>query len=1014
MTLESTTKNKMKKDLEKVYEESYALLNEEQKRAVDMIDGPVVVVAGPGTGKTQILTLRIANILRQIGADMAENILALTFTNSGVYAMRERLAEFVGLESAYRVSIFTFHSFAEEQIKANPDIFTDFAFSRPATDIEKIKIVEEILQKLKLEYLKTFASDFHYTRKIISAIDELKMDAISPEDFLEKINEQEKEILSNENSYYKRNTANAKKGDLKPDALKPILQNRELAKVYEEYQKALKKNKLYDFSDMVLSVVQEAEKNKDYLSLLQEKYQYILLDEHQDTNDAQNKMVELIASAEVNENRPNVFTVGDEKQAIYRFQGASVENFQKFSDLYDGVEIIRLKQNYRSSQNILDTAHSLIADKERLNAGNSKVAKHAHKLAVCEFPDYKSELLFIAEEIKKKIDNGADPNEIAVFYKENKNLGEIKSILEKYKISYKISSKENILDDKEIKKLILIFKAVENPLNDEILAKVFFIDFLNFDLFDVLKILERLNVCGKFDLKNKSIFKIIQNEKILDSLEISDKEKFLDFAKFLKEQKRLSEELDFLEFFEKLIHSSGFLKHLLSLPDNAQALRRLEKIFDEAKKEFFSKKNYSLSNFIEYVNILDKYDIAIDLGRSALIDGVNLMTAHGSKGLEFEYVYITNFVDSLWGGKRRMGGFKLPTSKIKGDIEDERRLFYVALTRAKKEIMITQSTLDMDGKEKKPSRLLAEIDEEFVQKTDCTVKNTEEKLKKYFTQREQSVLSVFDTEYVKKLFLQNTLSVTALNNYFTSPLKYFFRNLLRIPSIQTKSLLFGNAIHATLERFFNDCAKEKKVLPKRKLLEIFDEVIRGQNILEKYFDEIKERGKKVLEKYYENYKNDFCLELEAEKKAFAEIVLSGGEKLKLYGVMDKIEKMENGKLRVVDYKTGKSWSEKDKAQRADLERQLIFYKFLLDEYFGENIVEECVLDFVEKSRKSGEFEKYIKKVTNEDVEKLRGEIQDFAEDILSGAFLERKYQKNKDNEEYLDFFDILKNKKTEY
>ncbi len=162
------------------FAENYKMLNKEQREAVDTIDGPVVVVAGPGTGKTQILTLRIANIIDKLGADVAGNILALTFTNGGVFAMQERLTDFIGVEMAYQVNIFTFHSFAEEQIKKNPEYFSRFAFSQAVTEIEQIQIIEEIVQNMDLEYLKTFASDFHYTRDIISAINDLKMEAISP------------------------------------------------------------------------------------------------------------------------------------------------------------------------------------------------------------------------------------------------------------------------------------------------------------------------------------------------------------------------------------------------------------------------------------------------------------------------------------------------------------------------------------------------------------------------------------------------------------------------------------------------------------------------------------------------------------------------------------------------------------------------------------------------------------------------------------------------------------------
>ncbi|MCK5588985.1 MAG: UvrD-helicase domain-containing protein, partial [Candidatus Pacebacteria bacterium] len=238
----------------KNYQEKYSILNLEQKDAVDTIEGPVAVVAGPGTGKTQILTLRIANILQKQGGDFADNILALTFTNSGVYAMRDRLSDFVGTETAYKVGIFTFHSFAEEQIKSNPEIFNRFAFSRPITEIEKIQIIEEILNKSKWKYLQTFASDFYYTKIILSAINDLKSDAISPQDLETSILTLEKRILEQkgEEAFYKINRGKNKKGDIKKTVLEKIQKQKdkqkELVIIYQKYQDELEKRKLYDFS----------------------------------------------------------------------------------------------------------------------------------------------------------------------------------------------------------------------------------------------------------------------------------------------------------------------------------------------------------------------------------------------------------------------------------------------------------------------------------------------------------------------------------------------------------------------------------------------------------------------------------------------------------------------------------------------------------------------------------------------------------------------------------------------
>ncbi len=1003
----------------KKFSEEYRRLNPQQKKAVDTIDGPVVVVAGPGTGKTQILTLRIANIINKLGADMAENILALTFTNAGVFAMRERLTEFIGVEMAYEVNIFTFHSFAEEQIKRNPEYFSRFAFSKPATDIQQIQIVEKVLQETELEYLKTFASDYHYTRDIISAINDLKMEAISPKDFRQSIEKIEERILAEEgeNAYLKRKSGDRQKGDLKKTIEDKIAKQKgkqeELAEIYEKYQTELEKQKLYDFSDMILTVVQEAESNQEYLALLREQYQYILVDEHQDTNGAQNKIIELIGGAEVNENRPNIFTVGDEKQAIYAFQGASLENFLKFEKQYDGVTVINLKHNYRSSQKILDSAHSVLTGEIELQAKNEEVAGLGHKIKVAELSDYKEELFFLAESVKKRIGAGEDPDSIAVFYRQNKNLFEIKDIFDKFQIPYKVFSKENILDNKEIKKLILYLRAVANPYDDETLAKLLFVDLLNLDTFDILKVLRKMDYRGKGGMKNKSILKIISSPRILDKIEVERPIEFLGLVNKLQEAKKKSEDSDFLEFFEWFIKESGFLKHILKLKDSASALKRLEKIFDEARKQFFSKDNYNLKDFLEYIDILEKYDVTIDLGQDNLGQGVNLMTAHGSKGLEFDTVYITNFVDSIWPGRRYGATFKLPISKQEGGVDDERRLFYVALTRGKREVIITYSRLDLEGRERKASRFLAEIDDRFIESVNTERLAVVKRVQKFFRPKEEQALSVFSLEYVREQFLKNTLSVSALNNYMQSPLKYFFRNLLRLPSTQTKSLIFGNIIHQTLDEFFKAGKKAKKLLSEKRLLEYFEKVVNSTTMLEKYYKEIQTKGRRVLKEYYQHYKDDFSLNIETEKKVFASIKLRSGETLKLYGIIDKVELLPGNKIRVVDYKTGKTYREKSKEEKEGLHRQLVFYKLLLDKYYKESghpeiKVEEGVLDFVEKNKRSGEFERKILSISPAEVKTLEEEIQDFAEDILSGNFLQQKYEHNDRTKDFFDLWELRK------
>jgi RecB family exonuclease len=192
------------------------------------------------------------------------------------------------------------------------------------------------------------------------------------------------------------------------------------------------------------------------------------------------------------------------------------------------------------------------------------------------------------------------------------------------------------------------------------------------------------------------------------------------------------------------------------------------------------------------------------------------------------------------------------------------------------------------------------------------------------------------------------------------------------------------------------------------MIEIFEESMEKFSIPEKYFDEIKSHGKKVLEKYFDRYSDNFNFDVETEKKMYAEISLNNGEILKLYGIVDKMEKLDGGKICVIDYKTGKTFSEKNKNQKEDLERQIVFYKLLIDKFYNDNRVEEGILDFVEESKKTEEFVREKRFISQEDVQNLEEEIKNFAEDILSGNFLDRKYEKNEENKEYFEFWELLK------
>jgi DNA helicase II / ATP-dependent DNA helicase PcrA len=426
------------------FQAAYQALNLAQRQAVDTIDGPVMVIAGPGTGKTQILTLRIANILRQ--TDTApESILALTFTESGVVAMRERLTRYLGAR-AYEVPIHTFHGFCGEIIRRYPEAFDTLIGSTPAADLDKITMVQSILTDTSLKRLRPTGDPTYYVRAIITVISEMKREYVSPDDLRVIITSQEM-LLQGIEQYHTKGAHKGKERGEYRTLREQIEKNLELCFVYRQYETMLRTQRLHDFEDMIIETVRVLANNEDVRLDVQERYQYVLADEHQDVNGSQNRILELLCNYH---ERPNIFVVGDEKQAIYRFQGASLENFLYFEDQFQGTTMISLTENYRSTQPILDLAHRFIAVEEgplkdlriALTSNRGKEAA----LTTANFQHEAVEDAGLVAAIKNLIGTGVRLTEIAVIVRSNREVERLAHVLASASIPTEASSDANIID----------------------------------------------------------------------------------------------------------------------------------------------------------------------------------------------------------------------------------------------------------------------------------------------------------------------------------------------------------------------------------------------------------------------------------------------------------------------------------------------------------------------------------------------------------------------------------------
>ncbi len=389
------------------FESQYKRLNTRQREAVDTIEGPVMVIAGPGTGKSTILTLRIANILKRTDTP-ASGILALTFTDAGAKTMKMKLRDIIG-SRADEVGIYTYHGFALAVISEFQEHFPHLARAQQITDIETEALFRDILKDKKYAKLRPLGDPDLYISKIIGTISDSKKEAWTPQIIRSFAKEEIKRVENDEDSL---STRGATKGELKADALKRIERCERtilFADVYDEYEVRKQKEKKMDYDDLIFELLKALKHDELLLRLIQEKYLYLLVDEHQDTNDSQNSLIRMIADFFEN---PNLFVVGDEKQAIYRFQGASVENFLKFQTIWKDMKTISLTDNYRSHQSILDASFGMIeknyaeGEHANLRIKLTSGAKHEAKpIEVIQAGNTEAEEKYLVGELKKILGN---------------------------------------------------------------------------------------------------------------------------------------------------------------------------------------------------------------------------------------------------------------------------------------------------------------------------------------------------------------------------------------------------------------------------------------------------------------------------------------------------------------------------------------------------------------------------------------------------------------------------------
>lgn len=975
--------------LQKKFTEEYEKLNDRQRIAVDTIEGPVMVIAGPGTGKTQILAARIGKILLDTDTD-PENILCLTYTDAGSIAMRRRLQQFIGAD-AYKVNIYTFHAFCNDVIQENLALFEKNILDA-ISELESIELFKLLIDGFPKNHpLKRYRGDVYFEiNNLRNLFSSMKREGWLPAFFDGKINEYINSLSSRDEYIAKRAVGNFKKGDVRTDKIEEEKEKMEklraAVKEFDRYQELMYKKNRYDFDDMLNWVIRAFEENKQMLATYQERFQYILVDEFQDSSGTQNKLVQLLISYW---EKPNVFVVGDDDQSIYRFQGANVENMIDFADRFSkSLTTVVLTNNYRSIQPILDISKTLIDRNEErlvkqiegltkdLVTSRKELLALTHLPVIREYKCLKDEMTGITNTIDALIKDGVTPGRIAVIYKENKYGEELARYFRLKQIPVYSKRSINILENPFVKKLVQFLRYLNAEIDipyggDEMLFEILHYDFYKIPPIEIAKLTVEVNQ-KKYGGELASIRKLLSDKAGAAPKDLFDK----GLEPGLKEVSRILEKLiadvynvTLQKLFENIINEAGVLKYVMGDPDKWNLMQLLTALFDFIKEETSRNPNMTLEELVGIIDLMDKEGIPLPMTQVSGTDkAVNLLTAHGSKGLEFEYVFFAGANASVWEKKRKPGGgYKMPdnifSSQTKaGDDEELRRLFYVALTRAEKFLFLSYCKFRNDGKELEPSMFIAEILEKHVLPIEKIEVPQIELMEFEMLQFDPKAPEIQHAEedFVSTLLEKFSMNVTALNNYLDCPLAFYYKSLLKIPAGKTEATEFGSAIHHALEQLFlkmRDSGTET-FPPKEAIIADFSWYMHRhrENFTREAFARRMEYGDMVLSGYYDKYIKTWNKVVSVERNIRTVIL----NRIPIKGKLDKLE-FTGKEVNVVDYKTGnydnaiqKLKPPNDKQPKGgDYWRQAVFYKLLIDNYEQKDWkVISSEFDFIEPDSKN--------------------------------------------------------------
>lgn len=1000
------------------FEKKLAGLNAEQQQAVRTIEGPVMVIAGPGTGKTTMLSYRIGHILLQTDTP-PENILCLTYTDAAAAEMRNRLIEYIGPE-AYKIQVNTFHGFCNLVIQENPASFSHVRELEPIAELDKFRVLQKMIDSFSDDHpLKRFKGQKYFDwKKLLNLFNLMKEENWTSEGMLQQIHAYIERARNSENYIYKRKSGEFAKGDFnegkfRKEILDKMIPLQAAVREFDHYNHILADTGRYDFQDMLQWVNGAFARDANLLADYQERFLYVLVDEFQDTNGIQMAILQKLIDHEWLD-QPNVFVVGDDDQAIYRFQGANVENLLAFHEKYRP-EVIALKQNYRSSQLIVDTARTIMfpvslglmqkvfgQTKELVAAGKNK--DHDRPVHIADYPTVSNENADIFRRLRAWHESGSEDT-IAVLYPKHALGQELAQALKGAGIPFTTRLRQDILQLPLTGHILDILTALDElamgaPIDDSRLYRILHLEYLGLPVADLQRIIIAYTATPYAERMN--LFVWLQQPKRLDELRLNNPTAIADAVSLFDKGARNYHTKTLQAMVEWVVNAFGILGWIMRQEEKIEILSALKTLFTFVEEQAAGHDSFSAPELLELCGTMREYNISLpaaELGADRK-RSVILSTLHGVKGLEYDRVIIKNLTASEWEEKRaNPQQFTLPDNLVanvhpmpedadNSNEQDLRRLLYVGMTRARRQLTLTHAVANDNGRSMTQSKFLTELlqhREEIVRET-LTAEDVG--LAEYlyaFMRGEQQADLELDHEEIRKRVREHVLNPSGLNAYLECPLGFYYDKILRIPSITAPHMIFGQALHYALEQYFiNRFAKGDTMVSREFLLEGYERFMYGKRhqFSPKDYQDRLTYGRNALTQFFDSYSSTWSSDADYKTEYRIDNIHIAGVPVK--GFIDRVDKLGD-RITVSDYKSGKleqsiakkaAAPSKENPEGGSYWRQVVFYDLMLEadpkyrRHFDVGIIQGL------EPGKDGRFVRREIQVTEADREVLRNLISD--------------------------------------